>query len=93
MKDLTDFAVVAMLPIFAAPLDPLSLQVLFPDIRTRASTLLTNAREDRLRLIQAVATATEGMHWNPESRIPTTRPPRPATPFDEWLRRMRTVRT
>lgn len=92
MKDLTDFAVVAMLPIFAAPLDPLSLQVLFPDIRTRASTLLTNAREDRLRLIQAVATATKACTGTRKPNR-TTRPPRPATPFDEWLRRMRTVRT
>ena len=56
--DLTDFAVTAMTPVFAAPPDPLGLQLLVPDIQTKGQTILSNAREDRLRLIQAVATAT-----------------------------------
>jgi len=34
------------------------LQLLVPDIQTKGRNLLTNAREDRLLLIQAVATAT-----------------------------------
>ena len=57
-NDLTDFAVTAMTPIFEAPQDPLGLQLLVPDIQTKGRSILTNAREDRLRLIQAVATAT-----------------------------------
>ena len=57
-NDLTDFAVTAMTPVFAAPPDPLGLQLLVPDIQTKGTTILTNAREDRIRLIQAVATAT-----------------------------------
>ena len=57
-NDLTDFAVTAMTPVFAAPPDPLGLQLLVPDIQTKGTAILTNAREDRIRLIQAVATAT-----------------------------------
>ena len=56
-NDLTEFAVAAMAPIFEAPTDPLGLQILVPDIETKVMNLLTNAREDRLRLIQAVAVA------------------------------------
>jgi SAM-dependent methyltransferase len=56
--DLTDFAVAAMTPVFQAAPDPLGLQVLVPDIQAKGTSILTNAREDRLRLIQAVATAT-----------------------------------
>ena len=56
-NDLTDFAVAAMAQIFEAPTDPLGLQLLVPDIETKVMNLLTNAREDRLRLIQAVALA------------------------------------
>jgi hypothetical protein len=46
-----------MTPILEAPTDPLGLQLLVPDIATKVMNLLTNAREDRLRLIQAVAVA------------------------------------
>ncbi|WP_428342855.1 class I SAM-dependent methyltransferase [Mycobacterium sp.] len=56
-NDLTDFAVAAMTPVFDAAPDPLGLQLLVPDIATKGKTLIANAREDRLRLIQAVATA------------------------------------
>jgi len=56
-NDLTDFAVAAMAPIFEAPTDPLGLQLVVPDIEAKVMNLLTNAREDRLRLIQAVAVA------------------------------------
>jgi SAM-dependent methyltransferase len=56
-NDLTEFAVAAMTPILQAPTDPLGLQLLVPDIATKVMNLLTNAREDRLRLIQAVAVA------------------------------------
>ena len=56
-NDLTEFAVAAMTPIFDAPTDPLGLQLLVPDIETKVMNLLRNAREDRLRLIQAVALA------------------------------------
>ncbi len=56
-NDLTDFAAAAMTPVFDAPPDPLGLQVLVPDIQTKGRTILANAREDRLRLIQAVAVA------------------------------------
>jgi sarcosine/dimethylglycine N-methyltransferase len=56
-NDLTGFAVAAMTPILEAPTDPLGLQLLVPDIATKVKNLLTNAREDRLRLIQGVAVA------------------------------------
>jgi len=56
-NDLTEFSVEAMTPIFEAPSDPLGLQLLVPDIATKVMSLLKNAREDRLRLIQAVAVA------------------------------------
>ena len=56
-NDLTEFAVAAMTPIFESPTDPLGLQLLVPDIETKVMNLLKNAREDRLRLIQAVALA------------------------------------
>jgi SAM-dependent methyltransferase len=56
-NDLTEFAVAAMTPILQAPTDPLGLQLLVPDIATKVMNLLTNAREDRVRLIQAVAVA------------------------------------
>jgi sarcosine/dimethylglycine N-methyltransferase len=56
-NDLTEFAVAAMTPIFEGPTDPLGLQILVPDIETKVMSLLKNAREDRLRLIQAVALA------------------------------------
>jgi SAM-dependent methyltransferase len=56
-NDLTGFAVAAMTPILEAPTDPLGLQLLVPDIAAKVMNLLTNAREDRLRLIQAVAVA------------------------------------
>jgi SAM-dependent methyltransferase len=56
-NDLTEFAVAAMAPIFEAPTDPLGLQLVVPDIQSKVMNLLTNAREDRLRLIQAVAVA------------------------------------
>jgi hypothetical protein len=46
-----------MTPIFESPTDPLGLQLLVPDIETKVMNLLKNAREDRLRLIQAVALA------------------------------------
>ncbi len=55
-NDLTDFAVTAMTTVFKAPPDRLGLQLLVPDIQTKGRSILTNAREDRLRLIQAVAT-------------------------------------
>jgi SAM-dependent methyltransferase len=56
-NDLTDFAVDAMTPIFDAPADPHGLQLLVPDIQTKVRSLLRNARENRLALIQAVARA------------------------------------
>lgn len=56
-NDLTDFAVEAMTPIFDAPADPRGLQLLVPDIQTKVRSLLSNAREHRLALIQAVARA------------------------------------
>jgi SAM-dependent methyltransferase len=56
-NDLTEFAVAAMTPIFESPTDPLGLQLVVPDIETKVMNLLKNAREDRLRLIQAVALA------------------------------------
>ena len=56
-QDLTEFTVEAMAPILAAPVDPLGLQLVVPDIKTKVANLLANAREDRLRLIQAVAVA------------------------------------
>ncbi len=55
--DLTEFAVSAMTPVFEAPPEPLGLQLLVPDITTKGKSILANAREDRLRLIQAVAVA------------------------------------
>ncbi len=55
-NDLTDFAVAAMTPVFEAPLEPGGLQLLVPDIQAKGRNILTNARENRLRLIQAVAT-------------------------------------
>jgi sarcosine/dimethylglycine N-methyltransferase len=56
-NDLTEFAVAAMTPIFEASSDPLGLQLLVPDIEAKLMNLLDNAREDRIRLIQAVALA------------------------------------
>jgi SAM-dependent methyltransferase len=56
-NDLTEFAVEAMTPIFDAPADPRGLQLLVPDIQTKVRSLLSNARENRLALIQAVARA------------------------------------
>lgn len=56
-NDLTEFAVTAMTPVFDAPSDPVGLQLLVPDIQTKVRSLLKNARENRLRLIQAVAVA------------------------------------
>jgi len=56
-NDLTEFAVAAMTPIFEAPTDPLGLQLVVPDIAAKVKNLLKNARDDRLRLIQAVALA------------------------------------
>ena len=56
-NDLTEFAVEAMTPIFDAPADPRGLQLLVPDIQTKVRSLLSNAREHRLALIQAVARA------------------------------------
>jgi SAM-dependent methyltransferase len=56
-NDLTEFAVEAMHPIIEAPDDPLGLQLVVPDIKTKVTNLLKNARENRLRLIQAVALA------------------------------------
>jgi SAM-dependent methyltransferase len=56
-NDLTEFAVEAMTPIFDAPADPRGLQLLVPDIQTKVRSLLNNARENRLALIQAVARA------------------------------------
>jgi SAM-dependent methyltransferase len=56
-NDLTDFAVEAMTPIFDTPADPRGLQLLVPDIQTKVRSLLSNAREHRLALIQAVARA------------------------------------
>ncbi len=57
-NELTDLAVTAMTPVFDAPPHPLGLQLLVPDIQTKGKSILANAREDRLRLIQAVASAT-----------------------------------
>ena len=56
-NDLTEFAVEAMHPIIEAPDDPLGLQLVVPDIKTKVANLLKNARENRVRLIQAVAVA------------------------------------
>jgi sarcosine/dimethylglycine N-methyltransferase len=56
-NDLTEFAVEAMTPIFDAAADPRGLQLLVPDIQTKVRSLLSNAREHRLALIQAVARA------------------------------------
>jgi SAM-dependent methyltransferase len=56
-NDLTEFAVEAMTPIFDGPTDPHGLQLLVPDIGSKVRNLLTNARENRLVLIQAVARA------------------------------------
>jgi SAM-dependent methyltransferase len=56
-NDLTEFAVETMTPIFEAPNDPLGLQLLVPDIQSKVVNLLKNTRENRLRLIQAVARA------------------------------------
>ena len=56
-NDLTAFTVEAMAPILTAPVDPLGLQLVVPDIKTKVANLLTNARENRVRLIQAVAVA------------------------------------
>ncbi len=56
-NDLTEFAVEAMTPLFDAPADPRGLQLLVPDIQTKVRSLLRNAREGRLALIQAVARA------------------------------------
>lgn len=54
--DLTDFTVTAMTTVLEATPHPLGLQLLVPDIQVKGRSILTNAREDRLRLIQAVAT-------------------------------------
>jgi hypothetical protein len=43
--------------LFDAPGDPRGLQLLVPDIQTKVRSLLSNARENRLVLIQAVARA------------------------------------
>ena len=56
-NDLTEFSVEAMTPLFDAPGDPRGLQLLVPDIQTKVRNLLSNARENRLVLIQAVARA------------------------------------
>jgi sarcosine/dimethylglycine N-methyltransferase len=56
-NDLTEFAVAAMSSIFDGPADPLGLQLVVPDIEAKVRNLLTNARENRLRLIQGVAVA------------------------------------
>lgn len=56
-NDLTEFTVEAMAPILTAPVDPLGLQLVVPDIKPKIANLLTNARENRVRLIQAVAVA------------------------------------
>jgi SAM-dependent methyltransferase len=56
-NDLTEFSVEAMTPLFDAPGDPRGLQLLVPDIQTKVRSLLSNARENRLVLIQAVARA------------------------------------
>jgi SAM-dependent methyltransferase len=56
-NDLTEFAVEVMTPIFDAPSDPKGLQLLVPDIQIKVRNLLSNARENRLVLIQAVARA------------------------------------
>jgi SAM-dependent methyltransferase len=56
-NDLTEFAVAAMTPVVEAPADPLGLQLLVPDIGIKVRNLLANARDTRLRLIQAVAVA------------------------------------
>jgi sarcosine/dimethylglycine N-methyltransferase len=56
-NDLTDFAVQAMTPVFDAPPDPLGLQLVVPDIAEKGRAILTNANENRLRLVQAVAVA------------------------------------
>ncbi len=56
-NDLTEFTLAAMAAIFEAPADPLGLQLLVPDIETKVKNLVQNARENRLRLIQAVARA------------------------------------
>jgi SAM-dependent methyltransferase len=56
-NDLTEFTLEAMTPIFDAPSDPSGLQLLVPDIQLKVRSLLRNARENRLALIQAVARA------------------------------------
>jgi SAM-dependent methyltransferase len=56
-NDLTDSAAKAMRAFFAAPANPLGLQVFVPDFATKAANLIANAEHNRIRLIQAVLTA------------------------------------
>jgi len=56
-NDLTDFAAEAMRAFFAAPANPLGLHVFVPDFTTKAANLIANAKQNRIRLIQAVLTA------------------------------------
>ncbi len=59
-RDLTESAAGAMEQFFAAPPADLGLHVYVPDFAAKAKNLVANAREDRIRLIQAVLTARPG---------------------------------
>ena len=56
-NDLTDTAAETMRAFFAAPANPLGLHVFVPDFTDKATNLLANAEQNRIRLIQAVLTA------------------------------------
>jgi sarcosine/dimethylglycine N-methyltransferase len=56
-NDLTEFGVTAMTRFFAAPPNPLGLQVFVPDFVAKATNLVHNAQQNRIRLIQALLVA------------------------------------
>jgi ubiquinone/menaquinone biosynthesis C-methylase UbiE len=57
-NDLTDSAAQTMRAFFVEPANPLGLHVFVPHFATKAANLIANAEHNRIRLIQAVLTAT-----------------------------------
>jgi sarcosine/dimethylglycine N-methyltransferase len=57
-NDLTDSAAQTMRAFLAQPAGPLGLHVFVPNFATRTANLIANAEQDRIRLVQAVLTAT-----------------------------------
>jgi sarcosine/dimethylglycine N-methyltransferase len=57
-NDLTEIAAKAMRAFVATQPNPLGLHVFVPNFAEKAANLVANAEQDRIRLIQAVLTAT-----------------------------------